>query len=90
MERQFAEWIFDSLMGSLTEDCRCKAAEDLFAAGKPCEVLYGQMLDAYWRLCERLGEAEDDDGEIIINALLDITRIVGLKMFEYGQKYSNR
>lgn len=92
MDREFAEWIYDSLMGSLTDVCRCREVEDLFEEGKPCEVLYGQMLDAYWRLCERLEEeAEaDDDGEIMINAMLDIMRIVGLKMFECGQKFSKR
>lgn len=90
MDREFAEWIYDSLMGSLTDTCRCKEVEDLFEEGKPCEVLYGQMLAAYWRLCERLGEAEveaDDDGEIMINAMLDIIKIIGMKMFEYGQRF---
>ena len=90
MDRVIAEWIYDSLMGSLTEACRCNEVEDLFAEGKPCEMLYGQMLDAYWRLCERLGEAELEDGEIMINAMLDITKIVGIKMFEYGQRFAEK
>ena len=93
MERDLAQWVYDSLMGSLVSECRCVGVEDLFEAGKPCEILYGQMLDAYWRLCNRLGESEaeaDEDGEIMINSLMEITRIVGQKMFEYGQLYCDK
>lgn len=42
MNREFAEWIYDSLMGSLTDVCRCREVENLFEEGKPCEALYGQ------------------------------------------------
>lgn len=88
MKRDYSEWIFDSVMGNLTSDYRCNAVENFFEEGKLCMELYGQMLDAYERLCSRLpgsdGES-DPDAEIMINALLEINRIVGIKMFEYGQ-----
>lgn len=88
MERKDVLWVYNSLMGSLTEECRCREVENLFAANQPCTELYSQMLEAYWRICDRLGQdEEDDDGEIMINSLLDITKIVGLKMFEYGKRF---
>ena len=92
MDTEFAEWIYDSVMGSLINECRYDEVENLFEEGKPCEILYGQMLDAYWRLCVRLGEAmgETDEGEIMINSLLAITKIVGIKMFQYGQRFPKR
>ena len=93
MDQEFAEWIYDSVMGNLTNEYRCREVEDLFEEGKTCQVLYSQMLDAYWRLCERLGEAEeeaDDDGECMVNSMLAITKIVGIKMFECGQRFCEK
>ncbi len=50
------------------------------------------MLDAYSRLCQRLGveEWEDADAEIIIHELLMLEKHLGLKMFEYGMYYGHR
>lgn len=36
-------------------------------------------------LCERLGEDEDADVEIIINNMEKISRLLAMKMFEYGK-----
>ena len=89
MDESCAEWVLDSLMGNLREEYRYRAVENLFGRGAPCAELYEQMLEAYGRLCGRLGkEEEDQDCEIMINSLLKITEIVGLKMFEYGKKLS--
>ena len=86
MDQTYAAWIYDSLMGNLTKEACCPEIDNLFEYGKPCAVLYEQTLEAYWRLCGRLGqEDEDDAGEIMINSLLKITQIVSMKMFEYGQ-----
>ena len=90
MDQAYITWIYDSVMGNLTKEAHCPDIENLFESNKPCAMLYQQMLEAYWRLCEKLGqEDEDDDGEIMINSLLEITRIVGIKMFEYGQILDN-
>ncbi len=63
-----------------------KYVENQFAEGAPCWRWYGEMLDAYERICERMGnrQGEDRDVEVIINSLLDIARHMALKMFEYG------
>ena len=46
------------------------------------------MLDAYERLCQRLEAGEDDgDVEIIIHSLLQIQKIVGMKMYSYGAQF---
>ena len=59
-----------------------------FAEGEYCMNEYSDMLDAYERLVERLGQTDDDaDVEIIINSLLDTQRALCLKMFEYGRIY---
>ncbi len=78
------DWIYASVMGSLIPGYACKKVENLFDTGKPCEKLYRDAMEANWRLCERLGVDEDDDGEILINSLLEITKRVAYKMFECG------
>lgn len=45
-------------------------------------------MDAYSRICARLGqENEDTDVEIIINSLLSIQKELCFKMYEYGAKF---
>ena len=86
MDESYAEWVLDSLMGNLTEEYRHSEVENLFEMGALCAELYGQMLGAYRRLCGRLGKTEEDqDCEMMINSLMQITEIVGIKMFEYGK-----
>lgn len=62
----------------------CKIVEDEFVEGKPCEELYRQVYEARVRLCERLGVDEDKDIQTIINCMDDISRILAMKMFDYG------
>lgn len=61
-----------------------EVVEDEFLEGKPCAELYGRVYDAHLRLCERLGVDEDEDIETIINCMNDITRILAMKMYDYG------
>ncbi len=84
------ELVYDLVCGNLDltqlpEKERGLAASE-FAPGSPCDLAYSQMLEAYSRLCSRLGQTrgEDADVEIIITQLRIIGRRVGLKMFEYG------
>lgn len=85
---ELTEWVYDTIMGNLVQECSCSGVENLFAEGKRCADLYAQMLEAYWRLCERLSVQEDDDGEIMINSMMEIMRIVAYKMYEYGQTHA--
>ena len=60
--------------------------EDEFQEGKVCERAYAEMMNAYQRLCQRLGVNgdEDDDIEIIIDSYEVITEYLCMKMFDYG------
>lgn len=66
--------------------------EDEFAEGAYCEKLYSQMLEAYERVCRRLGKpsTEDEDVEIIISNLMSIGRHQSMKMFDYGVFFTER
>ena len=81
----FKEYIYSSLLGLLTEPH--SEVEDLFTEGKKCEMLYTKVYDACQRLYERLGNFEDEDVEIIVNAMSEIQKEVALKMYEYGAKF---
>lgn len=85
MERNFEGDVYATLLGQLEKGFEVPGIENLFAPGKPCMQRYSDMLDAYERLRKRLGVAEEDeDVEIIINALLDNQEALCLAMFRYG------
>ena len=84
------ELIYDKMNGFLTEGMSSlqggTAIEDEFAEGKECCLLYEGVYQAGQNLCERLGEDEDEDVETILNGMERITRLVSLKMYEYGRR----
>lgn len=90
MDKKYVEWIYNSLMGSLAEEYSCKEVENLFLEGSPCMKLYSDAIEAYWNLCDRLGVEEDQDGQVIISSLLEMTKIVSCRMFEYGVKFGGQ
>lgn len=61
------------------------AIEDEFAEGKECCLLYEGIYQAEQNLCERFGEDENEDVETILNSMEKITRILAMKMYEYGK-----
>ena len=83
------ELIYDKMNGFLTDGLPSLAegtvVEDEFAEGKECCLLYESVYQAGRNLCERLGEDEDSDVEIILNGMERINRLVSLKMYEYGR-----
>ena len=80
--------VYETLIGVRAAAYRVPGVENLYEPGSPCAIGYENMLDAYARLRERLGITGDDDEDVetIINSLMDIEKIVSLKMFEYGRK----
>ena len=90
MEKERMKWIVDSALGYLAEEYRCQEIENLFAGNMPCMHLYSDAIGAYWNLCERLNIESDPDIEVMINAFIDITEIVALKMFESGLNYDEK
>lgn len=89
MQDSLMERVYGTLQGEFRLGGGVPGVEDLFSNDGPGLKLYSQMWDAYERLCQRLGleETEDADVEIIINALMDITDLIGCKMYEYGAKF---
>ena len=83
------EQIFDKMNGFLTEGLLSLlepcAIEDEFAEGKECCLLYEGIYQAERNLCERFGEDENEDVEAILNGMERITRILAMKMYEYGK-----
>jgi hypothetical protein len=87
MEETRSEWAYYTLLGQYVSGSEMPGVENQFADGMECDILYGQMLEAYGRLRDRMGtEDEDPDVEIIISNLLRIQRLLCLKMFECAQQ----
>ncbi len=62
-----------------------------FAEGSFCNKAYGNVLEAYNRLCSRLACGfEDNDVEIILNEMNRISKYIAIKMFQYGVFFARR
>lgn len=83
------EQIFEKMNGFLMEELLMlpeqHVIEDEFAEGKECCLLYEGIYQAERNLCERLGEDENEEVETILNGMERITRILAMKMYEYGK-----
>ena len=53
-----------------------------------CDRAYGEMLNASYRLWDRLGTREDSDTELMIDSMLTIQRQLCREMFLLGVKYA--
>ena len=81
----FKKQVYLTLTGNLIPSYYVPGVENAFAEDSYCLNKYKEVMDAYERLCERLGVVdEDDDVEIIINSFLDMEQYLCLKMYEYG------
>lgn len=89
MDTKIADTIYDLLIGEAEPTGDFYAVENMFAEGCTCEELYNNVYEANLRLCDRLGLQEDADVELIINSLLRISKLIGIKMFQYGIKYQS-
>lgn len=84
----FVEDVYDTLLGIREPKAQVEGVDNLFEMGRDCDKLYSQMLDAYERLCIRLGVIDEDaDVEVIISSLLRIQREVSIRMYEYGAQF---
>ena len=83
-----AENVYETLIGSFGEEYGIPGVKNAYADGSLCNELYQQIYWANCRLCDRLGQDENDpDVELIINNFLQINRILCLEMYHYGQRY---
>ena len=89
MKEKFLADIYDTLQGVMQQGFGYPNVENLFAEGSLCAQQYSNMLEAYERLCNRLGVVDEDgDVEVIISSLMTIQRELGYKMFEYGVRFA--
>ncbi|MBR2048097.1 MAG: hypothetical protein IJ960_05810 [Oscillospiraceae bacterium] len=77
-----AELVYKSMMGELVAPC--PEIPDAFADGTHCAELYGHILAAGNRICEKLGVREDPDVELMINTFLKMNRELCGRMYHYG------
>lgn len=83
------EKVYETMLGMLVEDQCVPGVENAFAQGTPCDKLYEEVLEAYSRILRRLdAENEDEDIEVIIDAFLQMQRILCFQMFRYGAMLS--
>ena len=88
MDRELVERIYQTAVAGVLPEYRVPGVEYAFAEGSFCMNRYSEMLDAYERLCNRLGVVdEDEDIEIMIMALLDIQYELCLRMCDYGAQF---
>lgn len=92
-EEDLKQLIFDLMNGYLVGENNIVedkiAVEDEFAEGKICYNAYAEIMEAYQRICQRLGDKEEDeDVEIIINHFNTIIKHLCMKMFDYGYSFS--
>ena len=95
-DEKFKTKIYDLMNGSYNLEeypvAESSVVKEEFAEGEYCEKLYSQMLEAYERVCRRLGlpDTEDKDVEIVISNLMSIGRYQSMKMFDYGVLFKER
>ena len=88
MDQDFIDRVYDTLQGNLTEDACVPGVENLFAAGRTCDLMYEEIHAAYNRILQRLdAENEDPDLEIILNAFLVICKETGQAMYRLGARF---
>lgn len=88
-EKQIAEEVFRTLTGLNREMGKVPWVEYCEEAMQA----YGKMWQAYERMARRLGQpeaGEDEDLEDMVNSLLEMQKIVALKMFDYGREYEQK
>ena len=84
-DETIAQEVYDSLWGQVGEEYRLPWVEDAAAAGSPCMDLYSRAIESAWKVSERLGAEEDPQVDQIIHDLLELQRMLCLKMFAYGR-----
>lgn len=87
--RENYDEIYLSVLGEAIDPV--PGVENAFAPGKPCAKTYGEIREAYLRLCQRLGvQEEDGDLETIVRGFFTITDELCRTMYFCGAKYGAR
>ena len=88
MRKDFMEWAYETLVCGVEDGYQMPGVACAFSDNAYCLKRYAVALDAYERLCQRLGvQDEDEDVEIIIRAFMDIERELCFRMYRYGAEF---
>ena len=88
MKQTLMECAYETMACGVLEAYQMPGVEDAFAPGSYCMDLYTKALDAYARLCNRLGvKDEDNDVEIIFYSFLQIQKELCYRMYRYGAQF---
>ena len=88
LRQDYVEWAYETLVCGVIEKDQMPGVVYAFSGEDVCLKRYGDVLDAYKRLCARLGTLdEDEDVETIINAFMDIERELCYRMYRYGAQF---
>jgi len=91
MQNSFCEDVYWTLNDFYLPEYAVPEVENAFANGAPCSELYKSALDAYQRICDRLHIKDfDSDLEIIFDSFLEMNKIIGIKMYEYGAYFATK
>ncbi len=88
MKQTLMERVYETMACGVLEAYQMPGVEDAFESGSYCMNLYAKALDAYERLCNRLGvKDEDNDIEIIFYSFWEIQKELCYRMYQYGAKF---
>lgn len=82
------ERIYETLIGERLDPY--PGIDNAFADGSRCSNLYREIFAASQRICDRLGQEEDPDLELILDHFWSINRELCRLSFRYGQKHPDR
>lgn len=90
MQSALARRVYEQVCVGVLPEFQLPGVAFAFGPGSFCLQKYAQVLEAYTRLCERLGVTdEDEDVECIISSLLDIQEALCCQMFLYGAQFEH-
>lgn len=88
MDERLMHWAYETMACHVIEKYRMPGVEDAFTEGSFCMERYKEALDAYERLCERLGVVDEDkDVEIMIHAFEAVQQELCYRMYHYGAMF---
>lgn len=92
-EYSFSQMVYDTLTDELTDEFALPEVENAYAQGSRCERLYNETIRMCWDISKRLNGNDVDthpDVQLIMDNMLEIQKILCLKMFHYGMSFGKK
>lgn len=91
MKESFMELVHLSIQGELIPEYTIEGVENIFDNGGIGIQLYINARNAYRRVCDRLGEKDEDpDLDAIFTNLEALEKEIAIRMYQYGAKFGMR